>query len=54
MSLGTFCNKNIEGTGEKIKWLKVKLMGFQKFSPFIVQIKYNLTDEYFMELNVSP
>lgn len=54
MASGTFWNRNIESTCEKMKWLKVKWMRFQKSTPFIVQFKYNLSDEKFMELNISP
>lgn len=54
MSSGTFWNRNIESTCEKIKWLKVKWIRFEKSMPFIVQFKYNLSDEHFMKLNISP
>lgn len=50
----TFWNINIVGIGQKIKWLKVKWMRFQKYTPLIAQFNYNMSDEHFMELDVSP
>ncbi|CAI6355658.1 unnamed protein product [Macrosiphum euphorbiae] len=54
MASGTNWNRNIEGMSDKMKWLKIKWIRFEKSKPFMVQFKYNLSDEKFMELNVMP
>ncbi|CAI6372732.1 unnamed protein product [Macrosiphum euphorbiae] len=54
MASGTNWNRNIEGISDKMKWLKIKWIRFEKSKPFMVQFKYNLSDEKFMELNVMP
>jgi len=46
-------NRNRNTVGEAVNWLRIKWLCFCKNKPYIIQYKYQISDEEFLELNVS-
>ena len=46
-------NRSRNRAGELVQWLKIKWMRFEKSRPYIIQYKYSITSEVFMELDTS-
>uniref|UniRef100_A0A6P7GN78 Uncharacterized protein LOC114344462 n=1 Tax=Diabrotica virgifera virgifera TaxID=50390 RepID=A0A6P7GN78_DIAVI len=46
-------NTTLNTNNEKVNWLRIKWLRFQKETPNIVQYKYNLTEESFFEIDIS-
>lgn len=44
-------NSKLNTTGDQVKWLKIKWLRFEKSKPFVVQYKYELSEELFLEFN---
>ncbi|KAJ8938406.1 hypothetical protein NQ314_011512 [Rhamnusium bicolor] len=45
-------NTKFNTKNEQVKWLKIKWLRFEKSKPFVIQYKYELSDDIFLELNV--
>lgn len=45
-------NTKVNTLKEQVKWLHIKWLRFDKSKPFIIQYKYSLSDNEFLELNV--
>lgn len=46
-------NRNLNSCKEKVKWLKIKWLRFEKSKPFEIQYKYNLYDDNFNTITVT-
>lgn len=44
-------SKNMEG--DTVNWLRVKWLRFSKLHPFVIEYKYQISDENFLRLNIS-
>lgn len=45
-------NQKVNTLNESVQWLKIKWLRFQKSEPFIIQYKYELLEDEFMEINI--
>lgn len=46
-------NRNIDTQGNRVSWLKIKVMRFEKNKPGIVQFKYNFSDDVYRSIQVG-
>lgn len=46
-------NMTINTNKEKVQWLKIKWLRFEKERPLSIKYKYELSDEHFLEIDVS-
>ncbi|CAH1973183.1 unnamed protein product [Acanthoscelides obtectus] len=46
-------NTWLNNNGEKVSWIRIKWLGFEKRSPNIIQYKYDLSADFFYEIDVS-
>ncbi|CAG9822128.1 unnamed protein product [Phaedon cochleariae] len=49
----TFKNRSIDESGNRVNWLKIKSMRYEKNLPQYVLFKYNYSDPEFLRLNVA-
>ncbi|CAH2009717.1 unnamed protein product [Acanthoscelides obtectus] len=46
-------NTSLNNNGEKVSWIRIKWLRFEKRSPNIIQYKYDLSADFFYEIDVS-
>jgi len=46
-------NRSVDENGEKVNWLKIQVMGYEKLSPSAIKFKYNYSDEEFKIIRVG-
>lgn len=46
-------NTTINTENARVKWLKIKWIRFKKSEPFIIEYKYDLSEDRFMEININ-
>ncbi|KAF0749901.1 Uncharacterized protein FWK35_00022965 [Aphis craccivora] len=46
-------NRSVDENGEKVNWLKIKVMRYEKSNPSAIKFKYNYSDEEFKIIRVG-
>src|ERR1700759_5357054 len=52
-ALSSFVKNRRNNNGDTVQWLKIKWLRLEKSRPYVIQYKYSITDQAFMELDVS-